>query len=284
MNDRRPSSTYAERRQSGFVSPRTNWGAQDRREIQEQRSRTEDLAQLGSTAPRIPWDVFVTKKFQWQTSEHVAMIGPTGQGKTTMLMNVLPLHPFVTVTATKPRDTTMDTLVSMGYLKMERWQSLDANQHPRRVLWPDATRLNSEDHQREVFRDAMHRIYREGGWTFAIDELWYFVNMLGMEKEVKIYLLQARSLGISLVIGTQRPAWVPLEVYDQSTHLMFWRDNDERNLDRISGVSYLSAKLVKKMVAGLERYQILYINTRTGEMCRTRCPKVPTITGGRVKR
>lgn len=232
-------------------------------------------ARVSTHAPRVPWDEFVTDRFKWQQGEHVALIGPTGQGKTTLLTQLLPLHPYVTVFATKPKDESMQRLIRFGgYYPIRRWQSLDPEKFPRRVLWPDAMTLDSDRVQSEVFHDAFSRIYREGGWTVAIDELWYIINILRLERDVKTYLLQARALGISLLCATQRPAWVPLEVYDQSTHLFFWRDNDENNLRRLSGISFRSADLIRSVVADLEKYQVLYINTRTGEMLRTRAPKI----------
>lgn len=236
------------------------------------------LARMATEAPRIPWDAFLRDELRWLAGEHFALIGPTGQGKTTMLLNLLPMHPYVTVFVTKPRDEVMEGLLAHGYVKLERWQSLDPRQWPRRLLWPDATRLDSVERQKEVFHQAFRAIYREGGWTVAIDETWFVANELKLGGDIKLFLLQARSLGISLLCATQRPASIPLEVYDQSTHLMFWRDNDESNLKRLSGISWRSANLIRSIVANLDRFQVLYVNTRTGRMVRTR---IPATIGGR---
>lgn len=232
------------------------------------------LAIKATQAPRIPWETFLSEELDWKQGEHFALIGPTGQGKTTMLAHLTNLHPYNVVFATKPRDTTMEYFISQGYLRMRRWQSLDPRDYPRRVLWPDASRMDSRQLQRAVFVDAMERIYREGGWTTVIDETWYVANILKMGEFIKLYLLQARALGISLVNASQRPAFIPLEIYDQSTHLMFWRDNDESNLRRLSGISWRSADLIRSVISDLDRHQVLYINTRTGRMLRTRCPAV----------
>lgn len=251
--------------------PRTSW----------KDDETRRSARLSTEAPRVPWDRFVRDHLsQWHAGEHFALIGPTGQGKTTMLQNILPYRPYVVVFATKPRDESMEAFIRAGYARRTKWRAEPAAEVPRRVLWPDASKINSEETQREIFADALGKIYREGYWTVALDELWYVINILKMESYVKTFLLQGRSLGISLVAATQRPAFVPLEVYDQSTHLMFWRDNDETNLRRLSGISWRSSDLIRGVVADLDRFQVLYINTRTGEMLRTRCPFIPS-NGGR---
>lgn len=239
------------------------------------------LAKLSTDAPRIPWDLFL-RNLRWHSGEHFGLIGPTGLGKTTMLLNLLPLHPYVVVFATKPRDSTMANLVNHSkYLKLDRWKSLDPAQYPRRVLWPDASRLDSTANQKIVFADAFNKIYREGNWTVALDETWYMDNVLHLDGEVKMYLLQARSLGISLIAATQRPAWVPREIYTSCTHLMFWRVNDETDLRSLSGIGWRSSDLIREAVANLDLFQVLYINTRTGYMCRTRCPNVANNSGRR---
>jgi energy-coupling factor transporter ATP-binding protein EcfA2 len=235
---------------------------------------TRLLARFSTQAPRIPWDVFHRDIFRWKQGEHIGLIGPTGQGKTTLMLNLMPLHPYTVAFATKPADETMDALVNSGWVKMEAWRSLNPKQFPRRVLWPDARDLDSEARQQAVFLDAFRRIYREGAWTVAIDEDWYIENVLRLSRPVRTYLLQARSLKISLVIAAQRPAWIAREAYSSATHLFFWRNNDRTDLERLSGIGWLNADLIKRLVASLEAHQFLYVNTRTGIMCRSRCPEV----------
>ncbi len=232
------------------------------------------MSRLVTEAPRRPWDYFTRNVLDWRYGEHFSLIGPTGQGKTTMLRALIPFHRYVAVFATKPRDDSMDAIIRGGYEPVKQWKSLDPKEYPRRVLWPDASDMDKMiKEQREEFHRAFGKIYKEGGWTVAIDEAWWFTNILGLGEDLKIFLLQGRAMGISLLAATQRPSKIPLEFYDQSTHLMFWRDNDETNLQRISGIGWRSAGLIREIVANLEPFQVLYINTRTGQMCRTRAPK-----------
>lgn len=240
---------------------------------------TTRLARFTAEAPRIPWNNFY-RNLPWKTGEHFSLIGPTGYGKTTMLVNLLNKHKYITVFATKPRDKTMDGLIRHGgYIRLDRWRNLDPDKFPRRVVWPDASKLDSKFLQREVFHDAFEKIYREGHWTVALDETWFLDNVLKLEGDIKMYLLQARSLDISLVAAFQRPAWVPRELYSSSTHIMFWKTNDETDLRSLSGIGAASADLIRELVMNLEPHQVLYINTRTSQMCRTRCPDVRFIEG-----
>lgn len=238
------------------------------------------MAMLAMEAPRIPWDKF-NALFDFHPGEHVAIIGPTGRGKTLLQKNVLPRYPFVAAFATKPQDETMERLITDGgYIRLAAWYRLNPIDHPRRVIWPNARKLDSRQLQYRVFKDCFERIFAEGGrpkdkpvgWAIAIDELWYVANLLNLSQEVKLILLQGRSLGISLVTATQRPSGVPLEIYDQSTHLFFFRDSDRVNLDRLSAIQARDSALVRAAVSNLDDHQVLYVNNVTGRMARTRIP------------
>lgn len=211
--------------------------------------------------PYVNWDDF---NFRWSQGEHVAMIGPTGQGKSTLALELLPMRKYVVVFATKPQDSTLRGL--KGFTTISKWESMHPQLYPKRILWPDATKLYSDSSQREVFKSAFEKIYGEGGWCVLCDETWYLNNHLKLSREIRTYLLQARSLNISLILLAQRPSWIPLEVFDQATHLFFFRDNDRRNLDKIGGIGYLDSRLIRDTVARLKQHEFLYINSRNGEM------------------
>lgn len=248
--------------------------------IRENRLTKGESALLASVhAPRIPWDDFARYLLRPEPGEHVSIFGSTGKGKTALQNTLIRMYPFQVVFATKPIDLTMDRLIeSRQYVKMSQWIRLSPQEVPRRVLWPDALRLDSVDTQKRVFKYALESIFREVGrpkerpvgWTVAIDEVWYVANILGLVKELKLFIVQARSLGHNMILATQRPASVPLEMYSQATHVFLFRERERRNLERLGEINSADSGVVRAIVSNLEDYQVLYINTVTGEMWRTR--------------
>lgn len=235
-------------------------------------------------APRVTWDEFL-RVFHWNQGQHLAMIGPTESGKTNLAIHLLDRPKYVAVMATKPRDDTMRALQkNSGYKVLRAWLPwygwLSPDKAPRRIIWPYIGRLDpaTVKNQRERLHEAFQHVYSEGGWTLYVDELWYIINTLKLDFDVKMFLLQARSLNVSLAVATQRPAFVPLEVYDQSTHLFFWRDNDERNLSRISGINWRNANEIRTIVANLKQHEFLYVHN-SGYMVTSTAPLVK----GKVK-
>ena len=235
-------------------------------------------------APEIEWDDFLTYVFLWSQGQHVGMIGPTESGKSTLTYGILPIRQYVTMFATKPRDRVLDKFAELGgFVKLPDWppktrgpmkREITAQEMPRRILWPYAGELDSVAHQREVFKRAIADIYARGGWCVVWDEFWMQTQILKMEEESRILLQQARSNDISFVMGAQRPSRIPLELYDQSTHLFFWRDNDEVNLKRLGGVGWLAAGPIRAFIANLKEHQALYINCRKGWMYRVTAPEL----------
>lgn len=196
-------------------------------------------------------------------------VGPTGAGKTTLVMDLLPLRRHVMFFATKRRDPLIDSLTNRGFRKTRTPHAYmeKAVIHP---LFPsDPSRL--QDEHRTVFRNAIVEAYRSGGWAIIADEVRYLTEFLRLQREMELLWLQGRSLGVTVVAATQRPRSIPLTAYDQATHLFFWRDNDRENLKRIGEIGgSVNSRDVQSHVANLERHTMLYVNSRTGEAYETR--------------
>lgn len=242
-------------------------------------------------APVIEFDDFMTyvvgssdPAMRWAQDQHVALIGPTESGKSTALHAMLPLRRYVTFFGTKIKDKTLQSFVDSGeYERLQDWpptkgwpvkKPVPARDMPRRLLWPDVNSLDAVMKLEPVFRRAVDDIYGQGGWCVVWDEFWMQCEILKMRQTAKILLQQARSNDISMVMGMQRPAWIPPEVFDQTRHILFWRDNDERNLNRIGSIGWLNAGPIRAFVANLEPFQFLYVNNRTGNMYRTTAPAI----------
>lgn len=242
-------------------------------------------------APVIEFDDFMTyvigssdPALRWAQNQHMALVGPTDSGKSTALHAMLPLRTYTAFFGTKIKDDTLQSFIDSGeYERLKDWppmrgwpvkKPVPARDMPRRLLWPDVTSLAAVKGLAPVFTRAVDDIYGQGGWCVVWDEFWMQCQILKMTETAKILLQQARSNDIAMVMGMQRPAWIPTEVFDQTRHLLFWRDNDERNLNRIGSVGWLNAGPIRAFVANLDPFQFLYVNNRTGFMYRTTAPEL----------
>jgi hypothetical protein len=256
-----------------------------------QRQELRDLPPA-DMAPVLEWDDFMTyvigspdPALRWAQNQHMALIGSTDCGKSTALHAMVPLRKYCTFFGTKIKDATLDSFIDNGdFTRITDWpprhswlrlrKPVSAGDMPRRLLWPDVSTLEAVPALAPVFNRAVSDIYGQGGWCVVWDEFWLQCEILKMRQTAKILLQQARSNDISMVMGMQRPAWIPPEVFDQTRHLLIWRDNDELNLKRIGGVGWLASGPIRAFVANLDPYQALYINNRTGHMYRTTAPQL----------
>jgi hypothetical protein len=227
--------------------------------------------------PLVPWADF-RRRLGWQQGEHVTLIGKTRSGKTTLALQLLPLRRFVLVLATKPRDPLIDRLRRQGYHVTRTWP-VSTEVYQRVVFWPRVERMGDQWEQEKAVAGCLESVYETGGWTIYLDEVRYVSepSYLGLRSHVQLLWTQGRSLGVTVVAGSQRPAWVPLEAFSQADHLFLWRESDDANLKRVASIAGVHTQAMRELVPQLPEHQALYVNTVTGALARTQAYDPATI-------
>lgn len=249
----------------------------DTRIIRHNRHTVSDVADVtgdGERIPFMPWAEF-DQHFHWKQGEHVAMIAATQSGKTTLARAILPRRRYVVMLATKNKDDVIDRFKHDGYVTQREWQPIPAA-YPRVILKPPLEDADHMDEQRDAFKACLHDVFRSGGWALYADEVRYLTQTLQLQRQMELLWLQAASARSSVVALTQRPAWVPLELYNASTHIFLWSENDQRNLKRLSELDGANTDLIRWQLPRLGAYEALYVCTRKHQglqMVRTMAPK-----------
>ena len=112
----------------------------------------------------------------------MTLVGPTGGGKTTLGIALLPARQYVTVLGTKPKDATLDKLKRQGYRRIGEWPPGPTVN--RVLLWPELRRMDQAKQQRDVFAHALDEMFAEGGWCIFADELFYLAAKTGRWMQV----------------------------------------------------------------------------------------------------
>lgn len=222
---------------------------------------------------------FLRNVWAYESGQHVSFIGPTGSGKTRLALQLLAvsatedLQAYVTVM--KARDKTLGDFLR-GH---DRWRRV-LNFPPPPVVpgmtkpvgylvWPHHTKdPEGDDRRHEEIFHRMHRaLYVQGDNIIFDDEVVSLVREMNMKADLTRIWTKGRSIGCGLWAATQRPAMVPLEMYDQAQHLFLANIKDKRSQDRFGEISGVDPELVVTVVRALPKWHWLYIRQEEGEMC-----------------
>ena len=153
----------------------------------------------------------------WKQSEHVAVIGQNGSGKSYLVAHALlsARTGAVLVLRTKP-----DDIEYAGFRPISTIKRITPNHH-KYVL--DVSGKEPDEQARQVAR-ALRFCWREstpeGGWCIYVDELYYITDELHCGQIVKMIATQGRSKMMSLVIGVQRPVGITRWALSEARHIL----------------------------------------------------------------
>lgn len=180
-------------------------------------------------AERVDWDD-LSREFtsSFEEGQHIAIIGPTGEGKTTFSVEVLDLFYGLGASelflANKNKDPLLTRLTRSGWHRIRAWPpDYEQRQSRRVILWPSYGRASRAKVNRPVFEYALDMALLEGHWVVYFDEMRYFIEQMGMRALVDEYWNGARSAGVTVIAASQGTTWINKTMIRQESWLILFR-------------------------------------------------------------
>lgn len=222
----------------------------DSTEAEEQPTEAR-LTAAGRLYPqRVPWDqlgpdfleAWGRPNGQWQP-EHLEILGPTGSGKSFFEKHILEERAklrgsHVVILLTKPADKTIKAL---DWPVVTKWPPSQWKKENAQVVYHAKSRglgRAALEGQREAVEELLDGLWHEDANTIlAVDEIAYVEQELGLRAHMTTYLREGRTLGITVVASTQRPAGVSRAVHSESAWCVFFAPKDEDDADRMAQIA-----------------------------------------------
>lgn len=214
----------------------------------------------------LKWDDFLLWfRANWKPGQHMALVGPTGTGKTTTMVGILPQRKYVLALDPKGGDSTLSALEKVGFVRSS-WppsrqirQQIEKGEPARLIVGSHVQGTEDMAKVRKEMALALRDAFNERGWTVYIDELQIVTdrNLMKLSASVERNLIAARDRKVSMVMSFQRPANVPRSAAEMSTWFMVLYTRDRDTVDRLAEMAGRPTAEMRGMVRGLPEYCVL---------------------------
>jgi nucleoside-triphosphatase THEP1 len=193
--------------------------------------------------PRLPWsEIGPDFIAAWgrprgkAMPEHLEIVGPTGSGKSFLLVDMIRERvrrrgTSVIYIATKQAD---DTIKKLGWPITDVWR--DVAKHDQVVFWPRTKEIGvkRKAYQAAKIEDLLDRLWQPDANTEVVFDEAAYIEALTAELRMllQMYLREGRSHGIGCVLGKQRVQGIQRDMHSETDWKVSFRMNDYEDNER----------------------------------------------------
>lgn len=204
----------------------------------------------------------------WQPGMHGAVVGPTGEGKTTFMKPILAQRKYVMALDAKGEDDTLEkygfarvTSLPNGKLPRQIAKDIEDGKPARLVIGGAADSDKADIDLANLMRQALNMARQQGGWTVYADELQVLGDrgMMNLGKLIERMLVTYRAKRGSVVTGFQAPSWVPQAAMRQISWGVVMPTRDEDMIEKLARSFGRNRKELVAMVHELPPFHDLVV-------------------------